>query len=165
MTKGRRPLMPLREAVLIAKKRGEVRQFMHEPGLICNFVIYCIAFVAHVRIKRVTRVHCSHEWIEWEAADALATLRAITPGAGISRELWVYLPRGSFRFFRVTDTGLVELDRNGAVIPEKPKPAFVAKPATQAQPAPAGAGVIPPVQAPPVEISVGEDLPGKGEGG
>ncbi len=40
MTRGRRPLMALREAVLIAKKRGETRQFMYEPGMICNFVIY-----------------------------------------------------------------------------------------------------------------------------
>jgi len=88
MTKGRRPLMALREAVVIAKKRGETRQFMHEPGTICNFVIYCLGFIAHVRIKRVTRVHCSHEWIEWEAADAIAMLRAIASGSGISRELF-----------------------------------------------------------------------------
>ncbi len=113
MTRGRKPLMALREAVLIAKKRGETRQFMHEPGTICNFVIYCQGSVAHVRIKRVTRVHCSHAWIESEAADALAALRAIASGSGISRELWVFLPRGGFRFFRITDTGLVELDRDG----------------------------------------------------
>jgi len=95
MTKGRRPLMALREAVLIAKKRGETRQFMHEPGTICNFVIYCLGFIAHVRIKRVTRVHCSHAWIEREAADALATLRAIAAGPGISRELFsLPAPRG-----------------------------------------------------------------------
>ncbi len=80
-----------------------------QPGMICNFVIYCPGIVAHVRIKRVTRVHCDHAWIEREAADALAALRAIASGPGISRELWVFLPRGAFRFFRVTDTGLVEL--------------------------------------------------------
>ena len=94
MTRGRKPLMALREAVLIAKKRGETRQFMLEPGTICNFVIYRLGFVAHVRIKRVTRVHCSQVWIEREAADALAALRAVASGRGISRELWVFLPRG-----------------------------------------------------------------------
>jgi hypothetical protein len=127
--------MALREAVLIAKKRGETRQFMHEPGTICNFVIYCQGFVAHVRIKRVTRVHCDHAWIEREAADALAALQAIASGPAISRELWVFLPRGAFRFFRVEDTGLIELDRTGAVMPEKPKPVFVPMPAMPAQPA------------------------------
>lgn len=150
MTRGRRPLMALREAVLIAKKRGETRQFMDEPGMICNFVIYCIGLVAHVRIKRVTRVHCSHAWIEREAAEALADLRAIASGPAISRELWVFLPRGSFRFFRVTDTGLIELNRDGSVMPEKPGPK------ARAPPASAGPGTIPPVQVPPGEISVGE---------
>jgi len=160
--------MALREAVLIAKKRGETRQFMHEPYLICNFVIYCPGFVAHVRIKRVTRIHCPHAWIERDAADALATLRTIASGPGISRELWAFLPRGSFRFFRVTDTGLIELDRHGSVIPEKQKPVIVAKPAlpaqptapaqeTPAQPVPAGQGTTPPVQAPPSPLSVGEN--------
>ncbi len=165
MTRGRIPLMALREAVLIAKKRGETRQFMHEPGTICNFVIYCLGFVAHVRIKRVTRVHCSHAWIEGEAADALAALRAIASGSGISRELWVFLPRGAFRFFRVTDTGLVELDRDGSVMPEKPKPAIRTPLVTPAQPAETGAGVIPTVLALPVEFSVGEDPSKKGQGG
>ena len=95
MTRGRIPLMALREAVLIAKKRGETRQFMHEPGTICNFVIYCLGFVAHVRIKRVTRVHCAHAWIEREAADALAAL----PGhrvrvRDLPRALGLPAPRG-----------------------------------------------------------------------
>ena len=135
MTRGRQPLMALREAVLIAKKRGETRQFMHEPGTICNFVIYCPGFVAHVRIKRVSRVHCSHAWIECEATDALAVLRAIASGPGISRELWVFLPRGAFRFFRVEDAGLVELSRDGSVRPEEPGAVFMAKPEILTQPA------------------------------
>ena len=124
MTRGRRPLMALREAVLIAKKRGETRQFMHEPGTICNFAIFCAGIVALVRIKRVTRIHCSHEWIEREAADALVALRAIASCPGISPELWIFLPRGAFRFFRVTETGLVELARDGTVlpVPEKIRP-------------------------------------------
>jgi hypothetical protein len=165
MTRGRQPLMALREAVLIAKKRGETRQFMYEPGTICNFVIYCLSFVAHVRIKRVTRVHCSHAWIEREAADALAALRAIAYGPGISRELWVFLPRGAFRFFRVTDTGLVELSRDGLVMPEKPGPVSMGQPLTPTQPAETGARVVPLVQAHPVESSVGENPSEKSQGG
>jgi len=132
--------MALREAVLIAKKRGETRQFMHEPAMICNFVIFCLGFTAFVRIKRVSRVHCSPARIEWEAAEVVADLRAIASGSGVSRELWVFLPRGRFRFFRVTDTGLVELSRDGSVLPEKPGPVI------QAQPAKAGSETNPPVQ-------------------
>lgn len=147
MTRGRKPLMALREAGLIARKRGDTRHFMHEPGMICNFVIYCLGFVAHVRIKRVTRLRCTHAVIEREAADALAVLRSIASGSGISRELWVYLPRGSFRFFRVTDTGLVELERDGTVMPERTRPII------QAPPAMTGQATSSPILAPMVEIS------------
>jgi hypothetical protein len=156
MSRGRRPLMALREAVLIAKTRGETRQFVHGPGTICNFVIYCLGFVALVRIKRVTRIHCSPAWIEREAADALADLRAIASGSGISRELWVFLPRGRFRFFRVTDTGLIELDRTGLVMPEKTRPVTRASGVTPAQPAtppeatPAQRAMAGPAAEPPV---------------
>jgi hypothetical protein len=156
--------MALREAVLIAKRRGETRQFMDEPGTICNFVIYCPGFVALVRIKRVTRVHCDHAWIEREAADALAALQAIASGSGISRELWVFLPRGAFRFFSVTDTGLVELSRDGSVMPEKIRLVSVGQSLSPTQPAETGAGVVPPVQASPVESSVGENPSEKGQG-
>jgi hypothetical protein len=150
--------MALREAVLIAKKRGETRQFMHEPGTICNFVIYCPTIVAHVRIKRVTRVHCSHTWIESEAADALTTLRAIASGPGISRELWVFLPRGAFRFYRVTDTGLVELSRDGLVMPENPKSPPLALPTI------AGLSAILPVQKSLPESTVGDIPSERGHG-
>ena len=177
MTRGRKPLMAMREAVLIAKKRGETRQFIHEPAMICNFVIHCPGFTAFVRIKRVSRIHCSPERIAWEAADAVADLRAIASGSGISRELWVFLPRGRFRFFRVMETGLTELNRDGSVMPEKPGPVPVKTPAIPgqitpavtgaappAQPAQAGAGTTPPIQAPPPELSVGEKPSEKGKG-
>ena len=148
MTRGRKPLVALREAGQIARKRGEVRHFLNEPGLICNFVIYCPGLTSHVRIKRVSRIRCPLSVIEREAADALATLRAIAPGPGISRELWVYLPRGSFRFFRVEEGGLAEIDRDGTVKREKTGPVFPAMgktpaPATPAGDVPAGPGTLP----------------------
>lgn len=158
MTRGRKPLIALREAGQIARKRGDTRHFMHEPGMICNFVIYCLGFVAHVRIKRVTRLRCTHAVIEREAMDALVELRAIASGPGISRELWVYLPRGSFRFFRVTDNGLIELERDGTVMSEKTRPVI------QVTPAMAGPVTESPVPVPHAAYD-GTDGEKKGEGG
>jgi hypothetical protein len=174
MPRGRRPVVALGEAVQIAKKRGETRQFMHERNLICNFVIYCAGFVAHVRIKRVSRLHSSLAWIEREAADALAALRAIASAPGISRELWIFLPYGSFRFFRVTDTGLIELERDGTVlpVPETTGPATGANAGASGIPGgeEMGSQVPPllpeqPVPLPSQEFSVGEQPPEKGREG
>lgn len=161
MTRGRKPLMALREAGQIARKRGDTRHFMHEPGMICNFVIYCLAFVAHVRIKRVTRLRCTHAVIEREAMDALVELRAIASCPGISRELLsLSFPR-LVPVFPGNGHRLIELERDGTVIqvPEKCGQASATQPVpatTGPAPVPADgstSGISPPVPVSPTEIS------------
>lgn len=120
MARGRKPLIALSEAKHIAEKRGEVRYFRHEPDMICSFVIYIVGLVAHVRIRRVERIRITPEWLEREAAADLAALRFIVSSPEISRELWVYTPKGTFRFFRVLASSLAELDRNGQLMPDQP---------------------------------------------
>jgi hypothetical protein len=120
MARGRKPLIALNEAKHIAQKRGEVRYFRHEPDMICSFVIYIVGLVAHVRIRRVERIRITPEWLEREAAADLAALRFIVSSPEISRELWIYTPKGTFRFFRVLANSLAELDRNGQLMPDQP---------------------------------------------
>lgn len=84
------------------------------------FVIYMIGLVAHVRIKRVERIRITPDWLERVAADDIAALRFIASSPGISRELWIYTPKGTFRFFRVLDGSLVEIDRSGNPLPGQP---------------------------------------------
>jgi hypothetical protein len=99
------------------------------------FVIYMIGLVAHVRIKRVERIRITPDWLERAAAEDIAALRFIVSSPGISRELWIYTPKGTFRFFRVLDGSLVEIDRSGQLIPEPPVPR---RRKASAAPAPAG---------------------------
>jgi len=120
MARGRKPLIALNEAKHIAEKRGEVRYFRHEQDMICSFVIYIMGLVAHVRIRRVERIHITPAWLEREAAADLAALRFIVSSPEISRELWVYSPKGLFRFFRVLADSVAELDRNGQLMPDQP---------------------------------------------
>jgi len=119
MARGRKPLIALSEAKHIAERRGEVRHFRHEPDMICNFVIYIVGLVAHVRIRRVERIRITPEWLEREAADDLAALRFIVSSPEISRELWIYTPKGLFRFFRVLANSVAELDRSGQLMPDQ----------------------------------------------
>jgi hypothetical protein len=88
--------------------------------MICSFVIYSIGLVAHVRVRRIERIRFAPEWLEREAAGDLAALRFIASSPEISRELWVCTPKGSFRFFRVLENSLVELDRSGNPLPGQP---------------------------------------------
>ena len=120
MARGRKPLIALSEAKHIAERRGEVRHFRHEPDMICSFVIYIVGLVAHVRIRRVERIRVTAEWLEREMAEDLAALRFIVSSAEISRELWIYTPKGTFRFFRVLANSVAELDRSGQLMPDQP---------------------------------------------
>jgi len=88
--------------------------------MICTFVIYMIGIVAHVRIKRVERIRITPDWLERVAAEDIAALRFIVSSPEISRELWIYTPKGTFRFFRVLAGSLVELDRYGQLMPDQP---------------------------------------------
>ena len=139
MARGRKPLIALNEAKHIAEKRGEVRYFRHEPDMICSFVIYIVGLVAHVRIRRVERIRITPEWLEREAAADLAALRFIVSSPEISRELWIYTPKGTFRFFRVLDTTLRELDQDGQPLQDQPKVSASKSREAPAVPAPAPA--------------------------
>ena len=104
--------------------------------MICSFVIYIVGLVAHVRIRRVERIRITPAWLEREAVEDLAALRFIVSSPEISRELWVYTPKGTFRFFRVLANSLAELDRNGQLMPDQmPVPHRRKRPAA---PAPGG---------------------------
>jgi hypothetical protein len=132
LARGRRPQIALSEAKHIAEKRGEARHFRHEPDMICTFVIYMIGLVAHVRVRRIERIRITAEWLEREAAGDLATLRFIASSPEISRELWVCTPKGTFRFFRVLEHSLVELDRSGNPLLGQPPVPARTMPATAA---------------------------------
>lgn len=143
MPRGRKPLIALGEAKHIAEKRGEVRYFRHEPDMICSFVIYIVGLVAHVRIKRVERIRITTDWLEREAAEDLRALRFIAASPEISRELWIYTPKGTFRFFRVLADSLVEIDRYGQLMPDQVPVPHRKKADAGAEPAPAGKTVGP----------------------
>lgn len=128
MTRGRRPERLLERAREIAETRGMVREYQYGPGTICHFTIYIPGCLAEIRIKRVRHLRCSAQWLEREAADELAGLRLIPSSGEISRELWICAPNSNFRFFRVCDTQLVELERDGRPLPAK-SPAPVPAPA------------------------------------
>jgi hypothetical protein len=83
-------------------------------------------------VRKVQCLHGPPEEIEDDLRNEVNMLRRIPDGT-ISRELWPYSRYGVLRFFRVEDTGLVELAADGKLL---------GKPAKE--PAPAGCpGEIP----------------------
>jgi hypothetical protein len=168
MTRGRHPDRALEKSEKIAKGRGLVHYYERGPGLLADFSITTRELKTEVKIKRLRRIRTTPAGLEREAAEEIAGLRIFPSSAEISRELWIYSPDYFWRFFRVTQNGLVELARDGSVLqPKAPAGTFAAlipaiavgSPAPVAvQPEPQGAAVLPsnsPVPA-PTETFVGE---------
>jgi hypothetical protein len=72
--------------------------------------------VTHVRIKCVRRLCCTAEEIGRIFAAEIVMFRIIASSREISRELWLCSPRYVWRFFRVLDSSLAELGRDGTVL-------------------------------------------------
>jgi hypothetical protein len=114
MTRGRKPVRALDEALPIAKKRGRVQLFLRGPGTICDFEILSPGLVTHGRIWCVRRLGGTVKEIARDLAAVIAEIRLIASSREISRELWLCSPRYAYRFFRILDDGLMELGRDGS---------------------------------------------------
>ena len=119
MTRGRHPIRALEEAEKIARKRGLVHYYERVPGMIADFSIAIPPCLAQVRIKRMRYLRCTMQWLEREACEEIAGLKMFPSSREISRELWICSPEYCWRFFRVCDTGLAELGRDGVLLPQK----------------------------------------------
>lgn len=155
MTRGRHPKKALERAEEIAEKRGLVHFYERRRGLLADFSITSPALKAEVKLKRMRYARCTVEWLDREAAEEIAALRMYPVSAQISRELWICSKKYFFRFFRVTEHGLVELAPDGSALPAvtRSRPPVSDKPVKvplpKADPVPVGEG-------PPVTLSVGE---------
>ena len=111
-----RPRRALPDALPIAHRRGKVQVAESGPENIYNFTIISPALVAFVRVKFIPRILAAPTDILADFRDAIVRLRAIVQAGAISRELWLRSKHGTWRFFRVTTDGIVEIDEHGTAL-------------------------------------------------
>lgn len=119
MTRGRHPIRALEKADAIAKPRGRVQYYERGPDMFADFTITGPEIHAPVKIKRMRYIRCTMQWLEREAHAEIAGLKMYPSSREISRELWICSPEYAWRFFRVCDTGLAELGRDGMPLLQK----------------------------------------------
>jgi hypothetical protein len=117
MTRGRPVTKGVADAIRLAGARGYVMKFYPGPESMCDFLIRTPVHVIFVRVKRFLRILAPPAEIESEHRDLIQLLRSFPVSDSILRELWVYSKHGTYRYFRVTDTGIMEIDRAGLAIP------------------------------------------------
>jgi len=120
MSRGPRPLVTLRDAIPIALQRGIINLAERGTELLYDFTISETkpTPVAFVSVKYTERIRATLEDISRDCDDRIRQLRLIARDATVSCELWLHSRYGTWRFFRVTLDGIVELGRDGRSLGE-----------------------------------------------
>ncbi|MDD1690537.1 MAG: hypothetical protein LUQ66_07740 [Methanoregula sp.] len=113
MSRGLPPKKALEAALLLARLRGQVIMFRQDAEAPGDFMIIGPEGIIVVRVRRTRHLRVTLKAVEFQQQEALALLHSADLVPEILRELWLWCPFGSMRFFRLEDQGLVELDRHG----------------------------------------------------
>jgi hypothetical protein len=113
MTKGRPATTGVDDAVVIAHKRGCVMRIMYGLESLSDLVIRTAAYVAFIKTRRTEKITATIQEIEYAYRNLIADLRLFPVSAQILPELWIYSKHGTYRFFRISEAGLAEVDRDG----------------------------------------------------
>jgi hypothetical protein len=113
MSRGPRPHRALAEAVPIAKARGIVQMTLSGPERIFDIAIISKVPVAFVRVMFAPKILADIPELAEYYKTEIASLRAIARDPAITAELWIRSKHGTWRFFLVTPSTLVEIDREG----------------------------------------------------
>jgi hypothetical protein len=119
VSRGRRPTQTIDDAIPIAKIRGNVQIAEPGPEMQYDFTITGTKPVVFVRVKYAEHILAVLADILRDFADEIIALRSITQDAALSCELWIRSRYGTWRFFRVTGNGVVEIGRDGMVLSAK----------------------------------------------
>lgn len=119
MIRTARPHRALPDAIAIARQRGKVQVAVRGPEARYHFTIDSTSTGAFVRVRFTPRILATPADIAYFFRDEVLRLRAIMRDVALTRELWLRSKHGTWRFFRVTADGIVEIDRLGQEIPDK----------------------------------------------
>jgi|GEM_PF-2034443 len=100
-------------AVPLGFLRGHVMVFMPSGQNLAEFLITGGGWFVLVSTRPVQKLHMSIDGIEAAFREVIAGLRLVPAGGQVSCELWLYSRYGTFRHFRVSATGLVEINAYG----------------------------------------------------
>lgn len=123
MSRGRPPSNGINAALPIARARGRVMEIVQNGDTPAMFVIVADGKVYFIYIRRADPFRVTPAEMEMKNRDVLTMIRSLPGSADIIWEFWPYSKAGTLRFFRVEDSWLLEIGRDGqplAVKKEKP---------------------------------------------
>jgi len=117
MTKGRRPLNALDEALEIAGRRGNVEQVSGRRENAFDFIIIEQDRVVFVKVKRSQTSFVFPLEILYKYQREAASLHRIALTRVTAREYWVRSPNRFWQFFLIRHDSVVEVRADGMYVP------------------------------------------------
>ncbi len=117
MTRGRRPLLALKEAYEIAAKRGQVLPAFDGRYDNFHFILFTSDNVTFIKVKRTLTNKSDPVEILNNYARDIRHIAQVPETDVAVREFWTRSPRGDFHFFRVGKDRVLGLAGDGSVIP------------------------------------------------
>ena len=117
MTRGCRPLKAIVEAEQIALERGAVHMTPCGRTNPFDLIIFEEQRVVFVRVKRSVAHFTDPLEILYQYRRDAGHLHRVPLTAVTARELWVRTPRGKWQFFLIRHDSVLEVQRDGTVIP------------------------------------------------
>lgn len=115
MSRGPRSLRAIDAAMPVASRRGEVMVFAQRTGSCFDFMTGGPAGQTAVRVDRALRIHGTPAEIAVAHANVIDRMNAAALAPGVSRELWLWAPWGTMRYFRIEGATITELDLLGNI--------------------------------------------------
>jgi hypothetical protein len=103
---------PTRAAIPFALKLGQPMLFLPSPACPVDFMIAAPGYLGLIRLRLTEKKNATLAEIAKEYSRQIAELSALPRGGPVSYELWLYTRHGGLRFFSVTATGIIEIDRS-----------------------------------------------------
>ncbi|MFA5221884.1 MAG: hypothetical protein WC391_06340 [Methanoregula sp.] len=122
MTRGRRPLSALDEAVEIAGRRGSVEDVTGKRYRAFDFLIIESFRVVFVKVKRSQTSFTYPLEVLCKYRREIASLHRMALTSVTAREFWARAPAGEWQFFLVRHDSILEIRADGTYIPRESIP-------------------------------------------
>jgi hypothetical protein len=122
MSRGRRPLNALDEAVEIAGQRGNVERVSGRRNNAFDFIIIEEFRTVFVKVKRSQTSFTYPMEILYKYQREVASLHRVALTRATAREFWCRAPDGTWQFFLVRHDSVVEVRADGMYIPRESVP-------------------------------------------
>lgn len=117
MTRGRRPVNAISEAVVIAGRRGSVEQVTGKRDCAFDFIIIEPDRNVFVKVKRSQSSFTYVLEILQRYQREIASLHRMALTSITAREFWVRSPNGTWQFFLIRHDSILEIRANGMYTP------------------------------------------------